>query len=225
MTIPPARRGRPPASTPEALEEIAFELLLRDGYEATTLQAIMTAGGVGRSTLFRYFGSKAGIVWGEFDRAVERLRSALHDADDVPVMTAVRSAVVRSTRLSQAAAPDSWLDRFRVLDRDTALVAEAAAHWRVWAETVSRYAAERTGLDAADPVAAAIGGAVQAAYVAVLRRWTAVDEAVDIDELDRALAPVTDAFQTLLDGVPRGCRTPGGPAVNPGTEFRGPDAP
>ncbi|MFG2175949.1 TetR family transcriptional regulator [Streptomyces niveus] len=197
-------RGRPPASTREALEEIAFELLLRDGYEATTLQAITTAGGVGRSTLFRYFGSKAGIVWGEFDRAVERLHSALHDADDAPVMEAVRTAVVRSTHLSQAAAPDTWLDRFRVLDRDTALVAETAAHWRVWAETVSRYAAERTGLAATAPLPSAIGGAVQAAYVAVLRRWADADEAVDIDELDDELRPVTDAFQTVLDGVTRG---------------------
>ncbi|MFF2729949.1 TetR family transcriptional regulator [Streptomyces sp. NPDC058008] len=203
MTAPRARRGRPPASTREALEEAAFELLLRDGYEATTLQAITAAGGVGRSTLFRYFGSKAGIVWGEFDRAVERLRSALSDADDAPVMTAVRAAVVRSTYQSQAAAPDSWLDRFRVLDRDAALVAETAAHWRVWAGVVSRYAAERSGLDPDDPVPAAIGGAVQAAYVAVLRRWAATDEAVDIDDLDRALSPVTDAFQALLDGAPR----------------------
>ncbi|MFD0311253.1 TetR family transcriptional regulator [Streptomyces sp. NPDC127119] len=214
MTTSRARRGRPPASTREALEEVAFELLLRDGYEATTLQAIMTAGGVGRSTLFRYFGSKAGIVWGEFDRAVERLRSALDDADDVPVMAAVRAAVVRSTHLSRAAAPDTWLDRFRVLDQDAALVAEAAAHWRVWAETVSRYAAERTGLDADAPTPAAIGGAVQAAYVAVLRRWAeadgaetdgaAAEDAVDIDELDAALRPITDAFQAVLDGAARG---------------------
>ncbi|MGW0949546.1 TetR/AcrR family transcriptional regulator [Streptomyces sp. NPDC002623] len=206
MTASPSRRGRPPASSREALEEVAFELLLRDGYEATTVQAIMAAGGVGRSTLFRYFGSKAGIVWREFDRAVERLRSALLDADDAPVMTAVRSAVVRSTRLSEQAAPHSWLDRFRVLDQDAALVAETAAHWRVWAETVSGYVGERTGLDASAPVPAAVGGAVQAAYVAVLRQWTAADrtaEAVDIDELDEALRPITDAFQTVLDGVRR----------------------
>ncbi|EDY43194.1 TetR family transcriptional regulator [Streptomyces sp. SPB074] len=204
MTTPRPRRGRPPASTREALEEIAFELLLRDGYEATTLQAIMAAGGVGRSTLFRYFGSKAGIVWGEFDRAVERLRAALRDAGEVPVMTAVRSAVVGSTRLSQAAAPDSWLDRFRVLDRDPALVGEAAAHWRVWAETVSRYVAERAGLDVDAPLSAAIGGAVQGAYVAVLRLWAAAGEVVDIDELDSALRPVTDVFQVVLDGVAQG---------------------
>jgi AcrR family transcriptional regulator len=201
MTTARPRRGRPPASSREALEEIAFELLLRDGYEATTLQAIMAAGGVGRSTLFRYFGSKSGIVWGEFDRAVERLRSALHDAGDAPVMVAVRSAVVRSTRLSEAAAPDSWLARFRVLDQDAALVAETAVHWRAWAEVVSGYVAERTGIDASAPVPAAIGGAVQAAYVSVLRHWAAAGEAVEIDELDDALRPVTDVFQTVLDGA------------------------
>ncbi|MBR7832528.1 TetR family transcriptional regulator [Actinospica durhamensis] len=201
MTTPRPRRGRPPASSREALEEIAFELLLRDGYEATTLQAIMAAGGVGRSTLFRYFGSKAGIVWGEFDRAVERLRSALDDVGDAPVMAAVRSAVVRSTHLSEEAAPGSWLDRFRVLDRDSALVAETAVHWRAWAEVVSGYVGARTGTEPSAPVPAAVGGAVQAAYVSVLRHWAAAEQPVDIDELDDALRPVTDAFQTVLDGM------------------------
>lgn len=38
----------------------------------------------------------------------------------------------------------------------------------------------------------------------MLRRWADADEAVDIDELDDELRPVTDAFQAVLDGVTRG---------------------
>src|ERR1700712_1022538 len=137
------RRGRPPVSSRESLEEVAFELLLQDGYEATTIQAIMTAGGVGRTTFFRYFGSKGGIVWGEFDRAIERLRASLESAGDVPVMTAVIEAVAESTRLSREAAPDTWLDRFRVLDQDPALSGETAEHWRIWAGEVAGYVERR----------------------------------------------------------------------------------
>jgi AcrR family transcriptional regulator len=199
MPSPRVPIGRPPASTPAAVEEVAFELLLRDGYAATTVEAICAAAGVGRTTLFRYFGSKAGIIWGEFDRAVERLRTALDEAAGESVMVAVSSAVVTSTRRSRDAAPDTWLDRFRVLDQDPELGAETAAHWRTWADTVSGFVSERTGLAQGAPLAAAVGGAVQAAYVAVLRAWVASGVAVDIDDLQRALAPVTKAFEPVLD--------------------------
>jgi AcrR family transcriptional regulator len=193
--------GRPPVSTREEIEEIAFELLLRNGYAATTVEAITSAAGVSRTTLFRYFGSKGAIVWGEFDRAVERLRAALADSLDVPVVVAVQAAVVTSTRLSRDAAPDTWLDRFRVLDRDPALVAETAAHWNVWSGAVAGYVSERSGLPTGSPVAAAVGGAIQAAYIAVLRDWVAVDRdrPVDIDELERALEAIAEALQAVLD--------------------------
>jgi AcrR family transcriptional regulator len=199
MTNTEPRRGRPPVSTREALEEIAFSLLLRDGYEATTIQSIMTASGVGRTTFFRYFGSKNGIVWGEFDRAVERLRSALAEAGDAPVMTAVVEAVAESTRLSRQAAPDTWLDRFRVLDRDPALSAETAAHWRIWATEVAQYVEVRSGLPTDSVIPAAVGGAVQAAYVEVLRRWAASDGEIDMTTLRLDIGALIGPLQLLIE--------------------------
>jgi hypothetical protein len=60
---------------------------------------------------------------------------------------------------------------------------------------------ERSGLPAASPVAAAVGGAIQAAYIAVLRGWVTVDRdrPVDIVELERALEPIAEALQAVLD--------------------------
>jgi AcrR family transcriptional regulator len=199
MTTPEPRRGRPPVSSRKALEEVAFSLLLRDGYEATTIQAVTTASGVGRTTFFRYFGSKGGIVWGEFDRAIERLRTALESAGDVPALTAVANAVAESTRLSRDAAPDTWLDRFRVLDHDPALSGETAEHWRVWAAEVARYVEYRRAMPPGSVISAAIGGAMQAAYVAVLRRWAYGSEHPDIAVLRSDLEPVSAALQQHLD--------------------------
>lgn len=201
MTSSPPRRGRPPVSSREALEEIAFDLLLRDGYEATTVQAIMAAGGVGRTTFFRYFGSKGGIVWGEFDRAVERLKSRLDERGETPVMAAILTAVAESTRLSREAAPDTWLDRFRVLDEDPALRGESAEHWRIWAGAIAAFVEQRTQLPAESVVPASIGGAVQAAYVAVLRQWVADPAAVDLSQLETRLAPLGQALQSLLEAT------------------------
>jgi AcrR family transcriptional regulator len=192
------RRGRPPVSTRPAIEATAFELLLRDGYEATTVQAITDAAGVGRTTFFRYFGSKPGVVWAEFDRAIERLRAVLETAPAAEPMSAVQAAVVESTRQSRAASPDSWLNRFRVLDRDPALAGEAASHWRQWAEEISAYVQRRAGSTLATPLAAAIGGAVQAAYVEVLRDWAASEQDdPDLDDLHSALQPLVEAFAVI----------------------------
>lgn len=202
MTTTPSRRGRPPVSSRPAIEATAFELLLRDGYEATTVQAITDAAGVGRTTFFRYFGSKPGVVWAEFDRAIERLRTALDGADAADPMSAVQEAVVESTRQSRAASPESWLDRFRVLDRDPALAGEAAAHWRQWAETISAYVQRRAGSSLASPLAAAVGGAVQAAYVDVLRDWADGERVdVDLDDLHRVLQPLVSAFAGMAAGA------------------------
>jgi AcrR family transcriptional regulator len=198
VTSTPPRRGRPPVSSRSAIEKTSFELLLRDGFEATTVQAITDAAGVSRTTFFRYFGSKPGVVWAEFDRAIERLESALEEAETTDPMSSVQDAVVRSTRQSRAASPESWLDRFRVLDRDPALAGDAATHWRLWAETVSAYVRRRAGSELEPPLAAAIGGAVQAAYVEVLREWAAGTRGdVDLDDLHRALQPLVTAFAPL----------------------------
>lgn len=198
MTSEP-RRGRPRASSREALEEITFSLLLRDGYEATTVQSIIAAGGVSRTTFFRYFGSKGAVIWGEFDRAIKRLGDRLVASGDVQAMTAVIDAVAESTRLSRDAAPDTWLDRFRVLDQDPALVGETAKHWSRWAGVIAGDIERRCGVPADSVVSAAIGGAVQSAYVALLRRWASHPEQADPSSVRVELRPLGDALQAYLD--------------------------
>lgn len=177
---------------------MAFRLLLDDGYAATTVDAIARAGGVARITVFRYFGSKAGIVWGEFDRAVERLDAALAARAEHPTIEAVRDAIVESTSLSREAAPDTWLDRFRVIDRDPALVSENSLHWRIWAERIAEFVVMRSGDDADPAVAAAVGAAFQAAYVVVLREWAASDAPVVVDGLAARLDPLCGALRALV---------------------------
>jgi hypothetical protein len=117
-------------------------------------------------------------------------------------MTAIVDAVTESTRLSREAAPDTWLDRFRVLDQDPALSAETAEHWRIWAEVVAHYVERRRGLASGSIIPAAIGGAVQAAYVAVLRRWVSEADEVDLSSLRTDLVPLGSALEALLDAAP-----------------------
>src|SRR5215213_2120704 len=67
---PGSALGRPPATTHAAIERTAFALFERQGFEATTLDDIAAALGVGRRTLFRYYPSKNDILWGRFDASL-----------------------------------------------------------------------------------------------------------------------------------------------------------
>jgi AcrR family transcriptional regulator len=66
--------GRPPATSHAEIEAAAFALFAQKGFDATTMEDIATAVGVGRRTLFRYFPSKNDIPWGQFDDSLEHLR-------------------------------------------------------------------------------------------------------------------------------------------------------
>src|SRR3954447_4922718 len=104
MAAPPQRRsvGRnvtlsatlpsPPATTHAEVAHVALELFARDGFDATTMDDVAAAVGIGRRTLFRYYASKNDLVWGEFDRVMEALRAHLDSAGAAPPLTALRRA-------------------------------------------------------------------------------------------------------------------------------------
>jgi DNA-binding transcriptional regulator YbjK len=127
MTSEGRRRGpgRPHAASREAVEQIALALMLRDGYDAVSVDAIASEAGIGRTTFFRYFGSKHGVIWAPFDATLAWMEESLHavDRDDDP-LTAVRKAVVSSTRASGRAtsgssASSSWTPIRRSAQRRT----------------------------------------------------------------------------------------------------------
>ncbi|MFJ2509960.1 TetR family transcriptional regulator [Streptomyces griseoviridis] len=194
-------RGRPPVSSREEVEAVAVDLFLAHGYAATGISAITAAAGVSRSTFFRYFPSKSGVIWSAFDDHTERLRGLLARAEaDRPVMTVVRSCVVEALR---ASVDDRriWMKRFVILDESPELRAEESAQWISWAEAVAEYVADRLGEDSAGLRPASIGGAVQAAFLAALRSWkTATAPAPELlRELDRDLVPLCDVLQGWID--------------------------
>jgi AcrR family transcriptional regulator len=193
-------RGRPRASSREAIESVAVDLFLRDGYSQTTIAAIARASGVSTTTFFRYFSSKAEIVWAEFDAHTQRLRARL-ESDDArgPILATVRAAVVETLRTDLD--PDGLsMRRFQLFDGSAELRGEESEHWRAWADSVAEFVARRTGLPARAPLPSAIGGAVQASILAVLRGWTgrAVDAEAILRDLDEALVPICDALEPLL---------------------------
>jgi AcrR family transcriptional regulator len=198
-------RGRPRVSSRGQIEQIALDLFLRDGYAVTTMPAIAAAAAVSRTSVFRYFRTKSDIVWWAFDAHLDEFAALLRASEEsVPVLDAVRSAILRAV---QAVADDEgvWLHRFALIDTEPELRTEEAAHWLAWAAAISAFLQSR--LSTHDPViSAAIGGALQSAYVARLRIWlddpADVPIAVRLDELDASLRTLCAALQSLIDEAP-----------------------
>lgn len=76
-TSPGGARGRPVEIDPDRLERVAIALFEEKGYDVVSAAEIAEASGVSRRSLFRYFPSKANLVWGRFAETADVLSSAL----------------------------------------------------------------------------------------------------------------------------------------------------
>src|SRR5688572_15274794 len=98
MTAPFARTagGRPPATSARRLERVALDLFERDGFEATTVDDIAGAAGIGRRTFFRYYESKNDVVWGDWGAGLALLGQWLAESPpEQGLVQALTDAVVR----------------------------------------------------------------------------------------------------------------------------------
>lgn len=185
--------GRPPTTTHAEIERVALELFAERGFEATTVGDIAAAVGVGRRTLFRYFDSKNDIAWGDFGWVMERLRTALDAGDGLPLIEALRRAVVESNSYPPDQQPGLRI-RMTLITGTPALQAHSALRYSEWRAVVADWAAGRLGSAADELVPQAIAHAALGTAMATFERWVAhPDEALD-QLLDAAFRALADGF-------------------------------
>ena len=79
-TAVPRSTGRPVTIDPDAVAAIALRLFAERGYEQTSMEDIAREAGIGRKSLYRYFSSKAELVWGGMEPVVEASGRVLDSA-------------------------------------------------------------------------------------------------------------------------------------------------
>jgi TetR/AcrR family transcriptional regulator, regulator of mycofactocin system len=185
------RRGRPPGTSARELEIISMRLFTQDGFDDTTVERIAAEAGVSKRTFFRYFETKADVLWHAFDGEVRALREAFAAvATDVPMMDAIRYVVIGANRYQAEDVPE-LRTRMNLIGSVPALQASAAHHYDDWERAVSEFAASRLGQPSDSLYPMAIGRATLAVCRSAYDRW--VDRAdgdltVYLDQALRALA-------------------------------------
>jgi mycofactocin system transcriptional regulator len=190
--------GRPPTTTHAEIERIALDLFARRGFDATTVDDIATAVGVGRRTLFRYFESKNDIAWGDFDWVMERLREALDEGAGLPLMEALRRGVVESNRYPPE--QEAGLrTRMTLITGTAALQAHSALRYAEWRGVVATWAAGRRGEAPDDLVPRVIGYAALGSAMASFERWVASEDEDLLELIDAAFVGLAAGFATDAD--------------------------
>jgi TetR/AcrR family transcriptional regulator, regulator of mycofactocin system len=172
---------------------VALDLFAERGFEATTVDEIAAAVGVGRRTLFRYFESKNDIAWGDFDSVMERLREALAEAADLPLMEALRRGVVESNRYPVDQEP-GLRTRMTMITSSAALQAHSALRYAEWRGVVAEWAAARLGEAPDDLRPRVIGYAALGSAMASFERWVANADEDLLGLLDAAFVALAAGF-------------------------------
>ena len=170
---------------------ISLRLFSEVGFEDTTVERIAVEAGVSRRTFFRYFDSKADVLWHAFDGEVRALRAAfLAVPAELPLMDAIRQVVVGANRYRAEDVPE-LRTRMNLIGSIPALQASAAHHYDAWERAVTDFAAARLGQSPDSLYPLTIGRATLAACRSAYDCWVDradADLTVYLDQALRALA-------------------------------------
>jgi mycofactocin system transcriptional regulator len=186
--------GRRRATSRAELEQAAFTLFAAQGFDATTVDEIAAAAGIGRRTFFRYFPSKNDIPWGAFEHELDRMRVRLKACPpEVPLMDAIRDALIDFNRVAPAQVP-LHRRRMELILRVPTLLAHSTLRFAAWREVVAEFAAERSGQRKDDLAPQAIAHAVLGVAIAAYEHWLD-DPGADLGALlDDAMRQLGAAF-------------------------------
>jgi mycofactocin system transcriptional regulator len=194
-SMEPRRRGRPPGTSPRELELIALRLFTESGFDETTVDQIAAEAGVSSRTFFRYFDTKADVLWYAFDNEVQELRKALADIpSSVPLLDAIRQAVVGVNHYTAADMPE-LRTRMNLIGSIPMLQASAAVHYDAWEQAIIEYAADRLDQSRTALLPLAIGRATLAVCRAAYEYWAARADSDLTVYLDQAIRAMASGFE------------------------------
>ncbi|MEY9846596.1 TetR family transcriptional regulator [Streptacidiphilus sp. MAP5-3] len=186
-------RSAPPAR--DRLADAALSLFDERGYDQTTVDDIVERAGVGRSTFFRYYGSKEAVVFPDHDGLLDAIRARLATSSDATALVAVSDAV-RLVLLHYLEEGEIARRRYALTSKVSALrdreIASVARYQRLFREFITAWMGDEA--PGAALRAELMAAAVASAHNHVLRRWLRGECQDPLAELDAAMQEVIALF-------------------------------
>jgi AcrR family transcriptional regulator len=153
--------------TRHAIEDAAFELFARQGYEDTTVDQIAAMAEVSTTTFFRYFPSKSEVVLGEHGQQLPSLHRAIVDrpAEETELACIRRAVVDEFVRVID---PERTAAKARIVAASPVLQGLSYERGGRWLDVMTDALARRRGLRSPDEravLAARVGLAVLASTI------------------------------------------------------------
>ena len=156
-----------------------MRLFSERGFDATTVEDIAAAAGIGRRTFFRYFASKNDVVWGRFAEGLAEFRRTLDTSPTAtPLDDALRHAIVAFNALAPEQVP-VHRQRMTLILTVSSLQAHSTLMYAEWRAVVSDFVAARTGMEVSGLLPQLAGHLMLGAAVTAYEQWLA-DDAADL---------------------------------------------
>ncbi|MGW1675289.1 TetR/AcrR family transcriptional regulator [Streptomyces sp. NPDC002324] len=177
------------------LADAAFALFDECGYEQTTVDDIAERAGVGRTTFFRHYRSKEGVIFPDHDRLLELIKDRLTTSSHRTALVSVSDAV-RLVLLHYIDEGDLARRRYALTSKVPALrdreIASVARYQRLFREFIADWMGDPT--ESASLRAELMAASVVAAHNHVLRRWLRGESTDPVAEIDEAMREVLALF-------------------------------
>lgn len=176
--------------------EIAMNLFLERGFEATTFDDIAAAAGISRRSLFRYFGTKEDLVLWNMAGEGARARDALAERpDDEPLWTSLLTVLV-TLLADQPGDPERLLKISRMMYETPSLRARSVEkHLRWQVDILPEVKRRLPAHGATDLRASAIIAGAVACLDTAGAEWTRRQGAVPLRDL------LTEAFDSMREAT------------------------
>jgi AcrR family transcriptional regulator len=178
----------------DRIADAAFELFASRGYDATSVDDIAAAAGVGRSTFFRYYRTKEAVIFPDHDALLAQVESRLRASSERSGLRAVADAV-RIVLFHYVSEGERARQRYALTSSVQALNDRELVSGARYQRLFRRYlAAWGDGSDVAEMRAEMMSASVVAAHNHVLRRWLRGESRDPHVDIEGTLARVVSTF-------------------------------
>lgn len=185
--------------TSSAVPDAALRLLVENGFDATSVDALAQAAGISRSTFFRRFGSKEEMVFADQEMIIHHLETMLATSHAKPAQTLVNAGLVVFDQ--HTARPEAAALRHRLLQEVPSLRDRELVSTHRYERAFRNHLRDRGLYDL--PHGRALCIAFASGVVSVhndhLRRWLRNPEDTRRPELERELQALAALFVPALE--------------------------